>query len=239
MHKSLAFLLVLALAAGFANLMAQTAKSGSTDVEEEYLWQAIEVQQITVEAKDISRDNKFSALLSIQAMIDEKRLGSEERTAEIVGILEGLAGEGIYNKVISNGAVINDYHDVRRQAVELLSKVGGKTAKTILVKVANEDTEPTVLAQAVYGLGAVCKEDDKDVLPYVVDVMLKNHANPMRDENLAFACLLAIEKLNITFKGVDKNTMKVLMYAAEKGAYNSKVKAKADQILKKMKKGGK
>lgn len=236
MQKSFSFLLVLVLAGLCFPLAAQAGKGGSTDVEEEYLWQAMEMQQITVEARDVSRESKFSALLSIQAMVDENRLGSDERKAELVTVLEGLAGEGIFNKVLSNGRVANDYPDVRRQAVELLAKVGGRDVKKVLIKVTTDDNEPMVISQAVYGLGAVVGPDDKDVLPYVADVMLRNHAGK-RDDNLAFACLLAIEKMSGTFKGLDKNTMIVLNMASEKGAYGSKVRAKAEQIKKKLKKG--
>lgn len=204
-------------------------KGGTVSIEELYLSQEVEVQVLRTQALSNTRETKLMALVSIRNMVEDKRVTPENK--EIVALLESLAGEGVFRVTRSDGSVANYFPDVRREAVELLGKVGGKEAKTILQKVALEDKEPMVLAEAVYAMGRMATVDDKDMMVYLTKVMVRNNARVAPDNNLAFSCLLTIEKMARAFKGIaDPELIGALLDTAS-GIYLKDVRMKAIQVI--------
>lgn len=204
-------------------------KAGTVSIEELYLSQEVEVQVLRTQAMSNSRETKLMALQNIRQMVEDKRLTADNR--DIMLLLEAMAGEGVFRVTRSDGAVANYFPDVRREAVQLLGKVGGKDAKNVLQKVALEDKEPMVLAEAVYAMAIMATSDDKDMLQYLTKVMQRNNARVAPDNNLAFASLLAIEKLSKKFKGIaDPELIGALLDTAS-GVYLKDVRMKAIQVI--------
>lgn len=210
-----------------------TDKGGSVTIEDLYLSQEVEVQVLRSQVLSNNREGKMLALQSIGSMIDEKRLGPDNK--DIIALLESLAGEGVFKIVRLDGSVANYYPDVRREAVGLLGKVGGKDSKVILQRVILADKEPMVLAEAVYAMGKLAGTDDKDVLPYIGKVMMNNNNSSNPDNNLAYSCLLAIERLSGTFNGIsDPELISALLDTASNGLYVRDVSLKAKSVIGKL-----
>ena len=208
---------------------ASKDKAGTVSIEELYLSQEVEVQVLRTQALSNSRETKIMALQNIRQMVEDKRVTADN--AEVVTLLQAMAGEGVFRITRSDGAVANYFPDVRREAVELLGKVGGKDAKNTLLKVALEDKEPMVLAEAVYAMGRMATGDDKDMLQYLTKVMMRNNSRVAPDNNLAFSCLLTIEKMASKFKGIaDPELIGALLDTAS-GVYLKDVRMKAIQVI--------
>ncbi len=204
-------------------------KAGTVSIEELYLSQEVEVQVLRTQALSNSRETKMMALQNIRQMVEDKRITPDSK--EVMALLEAMAGEGVFRITRSDGAVANYFPDVRREAVELLGKVGGKDAKTMLLKVSQEDKEPMVLAEAVYAMGRMATADDKDMLQFLTKVMMRNNSRVAPDNNLAFSCLLTIEKLAVKFKGIaDPELIGALLDTAS-GVYLKDVRMKAIQVI--------
>lgn len=212
---------------------ASDKEGGSVSIEELYLSQDVEVQVLRSQVMSNNRETKVMALQNIGAMVDDKRVTADNK--EVVALLESLAGEGVFKLARQEGSVSNYYPDVRRQAVELLGKIGGKDAKTILMRVTQADKEPMVLAEAVYAMGKLAGDDDKDVLPYITKVMQVNNTRVSPDNNLAFACLLTVERLAGKFKGgvADPELINALLETAT-GLYLKDVRYKAIAVISKL-----
>jgi HEAT repeat protein len=218
-----------AKAAGTTGNAAAKDKGGTVSIEELYLSQEVEVQVLRTQALSNTRETKIMALQNIRQMVEDKRVTADNK--EVVTLLQSLAGEGVFRVTRQDGAVANNFPDVRREAVELLGKVGGAEAKITLQKVALEDKEPMVLAEAVYAMGRMATADDKDLMQYLTKVMMRNNARVAPDNNLAFSCLLTIEKLAKTFKGIaDPELIGALLDTAS-GVYLKDVRMKAIQVI--------
>ncbi len=238
MHKFLGFF-VLVGSVVLTGLGAQTQPANSTDtrggslsIEELYLSQDVEIQLLRAQALSSTRESKFLALQNIQFMVEDKRVGPDSR--DVLLLLDSLAGEGVYRVVRNSGEVNNYFPDVRREAVSLLGKIGGKEALEILTKVAKEDKETMVLSEAVYALALIASDKDKHVLPYITYVIVRNNARQKPDDNLAFACLLAIEKLGKTFNGLNDPDILGALLDITSGVYIRDVRLKAIDVISKL-----
>lgn len=211
---------------------SSSSGGGSLSIEELYLTQEVQIQILRSQALSNTRESKLLALQNIRSMIQDKTATGD--TKEVVTILEALAGEGVYRTTRQNGEVINDFPDIRRQAVETLGDLGGAAVKPILQKVLIEDKEPMVLSEAVYAMGKVATKDDKDVLPYIAKTLVRNNTRIAPDNNLAFACMLAIEKISEKTGGVgDPDIVNALLDIAS-GSYLRDVRLKAFSVLTKI-----
>ena len=146
-------------------------------------------------------------------------------------VLQSLAGEGTFREVRSAGRVVNNFPTIRREATSLIAEVGGETAKDILVRIAREDNEPMVLAEAVYGLGTIGLNDNNVASGTVIQVLQSQNAAETPDNNLAFASILALEKLAIQQEPpMDPEIVSVLLEAAS-GSYIRVVRRRAVEAI--------
>lgn len=204
-------------------------------IEEMYLMQDIELQIIRNQVLSNEREIKFLALQNIRAMLEEGKI-TEDNPAVFV-LLDALAQEGLARRVTENGAVINNFPDIRREAVELLGELGGEKAKVTLKSVMMEDKEPMVLAEAVYALGKVGAEQGDQVVPVIAWVLKKETAKPTPDNNFAFSTLLAVEKLAASGGDVsDPDLINAILEVAS-GNYIKAVRLKAIDLIYKLRQG--
>ena len=196
-------------------------------IEELYLQNA-ELRIIREQAVAQERDMKLLALDNIQEMLDEGKLSTGAPEAHFV--LDYLSGEGLTHQVTENRRLINYYPEVRRRAVNLLGQLGGATSQATLVYVLYNDIEPMVMAEAAYALGQLGNNEDNMASRAIANVILfEDYSLP--DNNLAFASLLAFEKLAAANGGLNDPAAFEAIIKIAQGNYIRKVRLKAVQVL--------
>ena len=221
-----------ALAVFLILVFAATAQIGYSQereltIEELYLQNA-EIRIIREQAVTQDRDMKLLALENIQEMLDDGKLSTGAPEAHFV--LDYLAGEGLNHQVRENRRLVNYYPEVRRQATNLLGQLGGENAQTTLVLVLYNDIEPMVKAEAAYALGQLGANEDNMASQAIANViLLEEYALP--DNNLAFASLLAFEKLAAANGGLNDSAAFEAIIRIAQGNYIKKVRLKAVQVL--------
>lgn len=198
-------------------------------IEELYLSQDIELQIVRGQALSNDREMKLLALQTIRQMVQDGSLS--EDNPGLFTVLESLATEGTARQVRSGGAVINNYPDIRRQATALLGEVGGTRAKEVLIDVLQDDPETMVLSEAVYALGVIGENDDNRAIRHITRVLSVENAAEAPDNNLAYASLLAIEKIAVAQGGLsDPEAINAILGVAG-GSYIQAVRLKAVDVL--------
>lgn len=228
------------LAAGGAFAQDQSGQSGSDSgsadgeeqqlqtIEELYLSQDVELQILRSQAVSNSRETKLLALQSIRSMVQDGPIANQE---EVVIILESLASEGTAREVRSGGAVVNNYPEIRRQAVNVMGDIGGEAVKDALVNVLQVENEPMVLAEAVYALGRIEDEQESRTLDYIGRVLSRENVKRAPDNNLAFASLLAVEKISGRVGGINNPELLDALLGVTSGSYIRDVRLKAIDVI--------
>jgi HEAT repeat protein len=210
----------------------ESAAAGRT-IEELYLSQDLELQIMRSQALATDRELKQLALRGIREMVE-----SGESPEGVYVILESLAVEGVGRQVRSNGAIVNNFPDIRREATELLGQVGGERAKDSLLRILRDDPEPMVLAEAAYGLGQIGINENNEVSDYMVRTLLRENASSTPDNNLAFSVILALEKLSEQNGGLpDPEVIGVLLETAS-SPYIRTVRRRAVEAILNMREHG-
>ena len=214
-----------------AMVMAQTDNQEMT-VEQSYLQESVEMIIIREQSRSNSRDNKLVALDHIGSAINR---GS--KSDEVQATLEYLSLEGIFNKTLENGRVINNFPDIRRQSAIYLGQLGTSEAKNTLLKVVGTDNEPMVISEAIRSLGMIGNNDDNQVSSIIAWTV--NRFNFLVPDNyLAYSALDAFERLAIANKGLnDPSAYEVIMRIADNYSYITPVRNRARELLENMLKG--
>ena len=120
-----------------------------TSVENEYL-NDVDGDIIMSLANSDELDNKLVALQYLQNAIDEGNTSEA-----VIKALDQLAGEGLTSQSRTNGRLINNFPEVRRQACLMMAKIPTEHSKNTLISIAVADNEPMVIAAAVKSLGEI------------------------------------------------------------------------------------
>ncbi len=224
---------VLFISSSFLFAQQQSVKKGSnsnketeTSVENEYL-NDVDGDIIMSLANSDELDNKLVALQYLQNAIED---GNTSDT--VIQALDQLAGEGLTSQSRTNGRVINNFPEIRRQACLLLAKVPTEHSKNTLVSIARADNEPMVMAAAVQSLGVIGINDNDEVVDAIAFANRKNQVlNPTSS--------LALEVLN-AFEALADNTenKKTMIDAIARIStdyhYVTPVRQKAYKLLKQL-----
>ncbi|MEX2443359.1 MAG: HEAT repeat domain-containing protein [Alkalispirochaeta sp.] len=202
-------------------------------IEELYLSQDLELQIMRSQARANDREMKELALRSIRDMVE-----SGETPDGVYVILESLAAEGVGRQVRSNGSIVNNFPEIRRQATELLGQVGGEEAKDTLVGILRDDPETMVLAEAAYALGQIGINENNEVSDYMVQALLRENSSPTPDNNLAFSLIISLERLSEKNGGLpDPEVLNVLLETAS-SPYIRTVRRRAVEAIVNMREHG-
>ncbi|MFW5693950.1 MAG: HEAT repeat domain-containing protein [Alkalispirochaeta sp.] len=211
---------------------SETPAAGRT-IEELYLSQDMELQIMRSQAQANDREMKELALRSIRDMVE-----NEQTSDGVYVILESLAAEGVGRQVRSNGSIVNNFPDIRRQAAELLGQVGGEQAKDTLVGILRDDPETMVLAEAAYALGQIGLNENNEVSDHMVQTLLRENSRSTPDNNLAFSLILSLERLSAQNGGLaDPEVLNVLLETAS-GPYIRTVRRRAIEAIVNMREHG-
>ena len=89
-----------------------------------------------------NREMKLMVLQNITNEFDDEKYSTDDKT--LLDLLSNLAQEGSLRVVYENGRKINDFPEVRREAIKVLAKVGGDEARNILIDSLLTDKNDTV-----------------------------------------------------------------------------------------------
>jgi HEAT repeat protein len=202
-------------------------------IEELYLSQDLELQIMRSQARANDREMKELALRSIRDMVE-----SGETPDGVYVILESLAAEGVGRQVRSNGSIVNNFPEIRRQAAELLGQVGGEQAKDTLITILRDDPETMVLAEAAYALGQIGLNENNEVSDHMVQALLRENSRSTPDNNLAFSLILSLERLSAQNGGLaDPEVLNVLLETAS-SPYIRTVRRRAVEAIVNMREHG-
>jgi HEAT repeat protein len=200
-------------------------------IEELYLQAPVEMIILKSQADSEAREMKLLALQNIREMIETGAVS--ENDLVVHDILDSLALEGITRQIRENRRLLNDFPEVRRTAANLLGRLGGERAKDSLLYVLRHENEPMVLSEAVYALGQIGLNENDEVSRAVVVVLQQQDIrNP--DNNLAYASMLAIEKLGTQGDGVKDPAVFTELINIAQGNYIRDVKLKAADLLQEL-----
>jgi HEAT repeat protein len=153
-------------------------------------------------------------------------LSPKDRTS--LFILRYLAEEGVRSKVITSPG--RNFPEVRRAACEILGMVGGPESASILISVLETETEPMVLSEAVFALGKTGVPPERDIMELLTRI-IDNHVLPKGDNNLAFACLLSVEKFEQAGTGIDDPALFRALIKVAEAPFIGDVRRKAMAVL--------
>jgi hypothetical protein len=210
------------LVAGFA--FAQSEKESS--VESEYL-NDVDGDIIMTLAESDEYDNKLVALQYLQAALDDGNTSDA-----VIQALDRLAGDGLTTQNRTNGRLMNNFPEIRREACKLMAKVPTEHSKNMLVSIAVADNEPMVIAAAVKSLGQIGINENDEAVDAIAFANRRNQVlNPTSS--------LALEVLNAFEMLADKTENKKSMIDAIARIstdyhYVTPVRQKAMKLLKKL-----
>ncbi len=159
-----------------------------TSVESEYL-NDVDGDIIITLAQSDELDNKRVALEYLASLLKEGNTSDQ-----VIKALDQLAGEGITTQTRSNGRLINNFPEIRREACKLLGQVKTEHAKNTLISIAVADNEPMVIAAAVKSLGEIGINENDEAVDAIAFANRRNQVlNPT--SSLALEVLNAFEML--------------------------------------------
>ena len=208
------------LLAGFA--FAQSEKESS--VESEYL-NDVDGDIIMTLAESDEYDNKLVAIQYLQAALDDGNTSDA-----VIQALDRLAGDGLTTQNRTNGRLMNNFPEIRREACKLMAKVPTEHSKNTLISIAVADNEPMVIAAAVKSLGEIGINENDEAVDAIAFANRRNQVlNPTSS--------LALEVLNAFEMLADKTENKKTMIDAVARIstdyhYVTPVRQKAYKLLK-------
>lgn len=155
---------------------------------------------------------------------------------ESIAVLEFLALEGVVARQAPYQPVPQTSPMIRREAVELLGRIGGPHADTVMRTVMQRDRDLVVLAEAVYALGRIRTDADEELLRLLTEILAHN-TRSLRDNNLAYATLLTVERLHRSSWGIDDPALFRAVFEVRSGPFIGPVRRKADEVARLLRRG--
>ena len=208
------------LIAGFA--FAQSEKESS--VESEYL-NDVDGDIIMTLAESDEYDNKLVAIQYLAAALEDGNTSDS-----VIQALDRLAGDGLTTQNRTNGRLMNNFPEIRREACKLMAKVPTEHSKNMLISIAVADNEPMVIAAAVKSLGEIGINENDEAVDAIAFANRRNQVlNPT--SSLALEVLNAFEML--ADKTENKKTMiDAIARISTDYHYVTPVRQKAYKLLK-------
>ena len=210
------------LVAGFA--FAQSEKESS--VESEYL-NDVDGDIIMTLAESDEYDNKLVAIQYLQSALEDGNTSDA-----VIQALDRLAGDGLTTQNRTNGRLMNNFPEIRREACKLMSKVPTEHSKNMLISIAVADNEPMVIAAAVKSLGEIGINENDEAVDAIAFANRRNQVlNPT--SSLALEVLNAFEMLADSTEN-KKTMIDAVARISTDYHYVTPVRQKAYKLLKKL-----
>lgn len=210
------------LVAGFT--FAQSEKESS--VESEYL-NDVDGDIIMTLAESDEYDNKLVAIQYLQSAIEDGNTSDA-----VIQALDRLAGDGLTTQNRTNGRLMNNFPEIRREACKLMAKVPTEHSKNMLISIAVADNEPMVIAAAVKSLGEIGINENDEAVDAIAFANRRNQVlNPT--SSLALEVLNAFEMLADSTEN-KKTMIDAVARISTDYHYVTPVRQKAYKLLKKL-----
>ena len=208
------------LVAGFA--FAQSEKESS--VESEYL-NDVDGDIIMTLAESDEYDNKLVAIQYLAAALEDGNTSDS-----VIQALDRLAGDGLTTQNRTNGRLMNNFPEIRREACKLMAKVPTEHSKNMLISIAVADNEPMVIAAAVKSLGEIGINENDEAVDAIAFANRRNQVlNPT--SSLALEVLNAFEMLGDSTEN-KKTMIDAVARISTDYHYVTPVRQKAYKLLK-------
>ena len=132
----------------------------------------------------------YQALDYISSLLDSGSAAGEK--SGVMSILARLASMGTTDVVRSANSTVNDFPLVRARAMQLLGRIGGAEALTIVLSGCRTDPSPDVRAAAVTALAAIDPRPSEMDVAAVRTVLMDNLRN-WNNERLAYSALRTLQ----------------------------------------------
>ena len=204
----------------------QNSSESETSVENEYL-NDVDSDIISTLADSDEYDNKLVALQYLTNAIEDGN------TSEgVIKALDRLAGEGVTTQNRTNGRLMNNFPEIRRQACLLMAKVPTEHSKNMLTSIAIADNEPMVIAAAVKSLGEIGINNNDETVNAIAFANTRNQVlNP--SSSLALEVLNAFEALADSTEN-RKTMIDAIARISTDYHYVTPVRQKAYKLLKQL-----
>ena len=211
----------LMLLAGFA-----FAQEKESSVESEYL-NDVDGDIIMTLAESDEYDNKLVAIQYLQAALDDGNTSDA-----VIQALDRLAGDGLTTQNRTNGRLMNNFPEIRREACKLMAKVPTEHSKNMLISIAVADNEPMVIAAACKSLGEIGINENDEAVDAIAFANRRNQVlNPT--SSLALEVLNAFELLADSTEN-KKTMIDAVARISTDYHYVTPVRQKAYKLLKKL-----
>jgi len=219
-------ILIIAAVLLTATAAAQSGSSREMSIEESYLQESIEIMIIRETARSNSREQKMISLDYIKDAI-----GRGNKNDEIRQTLEYLSMEGRRSVIRESGRVVNNFPDIRRQAVRYLGQVGTEEARKSLILVLQSENEPAVIQEAIRALGDIGTNVNNETVAHIAWVMDRNNNSLNPDNLMALATIEAFEKIAKTSEGLTSQEAIQTLLRITEGNFIKPVRDRARQLL--------
>ncbi|WP_022931438.1 HEAT repeat domain-containing protein [Treponema bryantii] len=211
----------LMLLAGFA-----FAQEKESSVESEYL-NDVDGDIIMTLAESDEYDNKLVAIQYLQAALEDGNTSDA-----VIQALDRLAGDGLTTQNRTNGRLMNNFPEIRREACKLMAKVPTEHSKNMLISIAVADNEPMVIAAACKSLGEIGINENDEAVDAIAFANRRNQVlNPT--SSLALEVLNAFELLADSTEN-KKTMIDAVARISTDYHYVTPVRQKAYKLLKKL-----
>jgi len=226
--------LIIAAVLFTATAAAQSGSSREMTVEESYLQESIELMIIRETARSNTREQKMISLDYIKEAIDRGNQNDEIRQT-----LEYLSMEGRRSVIRESGRIMNNFPDIRRQAVRYLGQVGSEEARKSLILVLQSENEPAVIQEAIRSLGDIGTNVNNETVAHIAWVMDRNNNGLNPDNLMALATIEAFEKIAKTSDGLTSPEAIQTLLRITEGNFIKPVRDRARQLLADLRSYGK
>lgn len=221
LSKKVFFASAMMLICGFA-----FAQEKETSVESEYL-NDVDGDIIMTLAESDEYDNKLVALQYLQSALEDGNTSTA-----VIQALDRLAGDGLTTQNRTNGRLMNNFPEIRREACKLMAKVPTEHSKNMLISIAVADNEPMVIAAACKSLGEIGINDNDETVDAIAFANRRNQVlNPT--SSLALEVLNAFELLADSTEN-KKTMIDAVARISADYHYVTPVRQKASKLLKKL-----
>jgi hypothetical protein len=123
---------------------------------------------------------------------------------DIYTALEYMSMEGLKNRAMERGVMLNNYPDIRREVAIQLGKAGTAKATEILIKICNSETDHYVLMETFKSLGDIgINENDLTVKNIIWALRKYNPRSPDGiSDQVVLAAINALEKIDKKDDGI-------------------------------------
>ncbi|TVR03786.1 MAG: HEAT repeat domain-containing protein [Spirochaetaceae bacterium] len=187
-----------------------------------------EIRVLEYGARAEDPNQKLAAVRRIDTLHRQGALDPRDRV--IIGILHFLATEGTGTRTVEGGRRIASFPHVRMQAVRTLGNVGGPYARTAVLEVIRNDSEPMVLGEATAALSRMNAETDAELIGHLT-LIIERMGRTGGSDYLAYATLRAIEELHWASAGLHDPALFRAVLTLTQAPYSAAVQRKAFRVV--------